>query len=302
MKFPRPASRGRLRYALAGGLALIATGLVAGCDSRVGIEGTDYRADEPQAPVASSTSASPTTAAATAAAAPALPKPKPGELAVTVSLTKRDSAAADALTRWAMDLQSVSPARLQAKCWTVAPQNVQSMYTDKNAILSALARPGVDDGTAITWQGAGRGAVTVVAQRTDIDTGYACPRVFQAGTTPTFNDADARHTVRRYLDRVTGTPLAAADKESTHPLRCAATPGTWDPTGTGRATTPPLAAEPGKVDDVQSFVDRSLTSAALRGPYLTVSASVLTTDGVEQTRTFTLKSGKQGYCIGDVSS
>ncbi|MBY8858723.1 hypothetical protein K7711_19775 [Nocardia sp. CA2R105] len=298
MKFPRPASRGRLRYALAGGLTLIATGLVAGCDSRVGIEGTDYNTDEP--PAAASTA--PTTPSAAAAAAPVLPKPKPGELAVTVSLTKPDSDAADALTRWAMDLQSAAPTRLQAKCWTLAPQNVQSMYTDKKAILSALARPGMDDGTAITWQGTGRGAVTVVAQHTDIATGYACPRVFQAGTTPTFNDADARHTVRRYLDRVTGTPLDPADKETTHPLRCTAATGTWDPTGAGRTTTAPLASEPGKLDDVQSFVDQSLTSGTLRGSYVTVSASVLTTGGVEQTRTFTLKSGKQGYCIGDVSS
>ncbi|WP_157120857.1 hypothetical protein [Nocardia miyunensis] len=301
MKFPRPATRGRLRYALAGGLALIATGLVAGCDSRVGIEGTDYSADEPPAPVSSSAT-SPTPQSADAAAAPILPKPKPGELEVTVSLTKPDSDAADALTRWAMDLQSTSTARLQAKCWPLAPQNVQSMYTDKKAILAALARPGVDDGTAITWRGTGRGAVTVVAQRTDVDAGYACPRVFAAGTTPTFNEADARHTVRRYLDRVTGTPLDPADKEATHPLRCAATAGTWDPTGAGRATTPPLAAEPGKLDDVQSFVDQSLTSETLRGSYVSVSASVLTTDGAEQTRTFTLKSGKQGYCIGDVSS
>jgi hypothetical protein len=200
-----------------------------------------------------------------------------------------------------MDLQTLPTAKLQRKCWTVAPQNVQSMYTDTPAILAALARPGVDDGTEITWQGTGRGAVALVAQRTDIATGYACPRVAPAGTTPSFNDADARHTVRRYLDRVTGSPIDPADKESTHPLRCAATPGTWDPTGEGRATTPPLATESAALDDVQSFVDQSLTSAALRGPYVSVTASVLTSAGTEQTRTFTLKSGKQGYCIGDVS-
>ncbi|MQY22369.1 hypothetical protein [Nocardia macrotermitis] len=297
MKFPRPASRAQLRNALAGGLALIAAGLVAGCDSRVGIEGTDYTTDTPHTAATTTTS----TPAATAAAVPVAPKPKPGELLVTVSLTKPDSAAADALTAWAMDLQSLSPARLQAKCWTLAPQHVQSMYTDKKAILTALARPGVDDGAAITWQGTGHGAVTVVAQRTDIDTGYACPRVYTAGATPAFDETDARHTVRRYLDRVIGKPLDPADKETTHPLRCAAGAANWDPDGTGAPVPAPLTGLKA-LENIRSFDDQSLSSTTLRASYVSVEATVATTDGVEQTRTFTLKSGKQGYCIGAVTS
>ena len=183
----------------------------------------------------------------------------------------------------------------------MAPQNVESMYTDKRAILNALAQPGVDDGTAITWTGPGRAPITVVAQRTDIDSGYACPRVFPAGTAPGFDDADARHTVRRYLDRATGSPLNPADKESTHPLVCAASPATWDPTGAGRTVAPPLAVDPGELAGVKSFADQSITSKASRGDYITVSVPVLTDDGTQQDRTFTLRAGKQGYCIGDVT-
>lgn len=304
MELPRPASHdhglrtGRSARtaglaALLGGLALC---LIAGCDSRVGIEGTDYSTDDPQ-PSASSATPTPTTSAA---AAPAL-TPKPGELMVTVSLTKPDSDAADALTRWAMDLQTLPTDRLEDKCWTMAPQNVDSMYTDKRAILSALARPGVDDGTAITWTGPGRAPITIVAQRTDIDSGYACPRVFPAGTHPGFNDADARHTVRRYLDRLTGTPLNPADKESTHPLVCPAGPATWDPTGSGHPTAPPAALDVGMLGGLESFVDQAITSEAPRGAYIKVSAPVLTALGSQQDRTFTLKDGKQGYCIGAVA-
>lgn len=295
MEFPRPGSRGYVRYALAGGLALLAVCAVAGCDSRVGIEGTDYSTDEPQAP------SSPAPSSTAAPSTPAL-RLDPGELGATISLTKPDSAAADALTRWAMDLERLPPDRLADKCWTLAPQNATSMYTDKQAILHALAQPGVDDGTAITWRGTGRSPITVIAQRTDIDTGYACPRVFPAHTTPGFNDADARHTVRRYLARTTGEPLDPADRESTHPLVCAASPATWDPNGSDRPTSAPLATDPGKLTGVQSFVDQAITSKAPRGGYISVSVPILTATGAQQDRIFTLKSGPQGYCIGDVSS
>lgn len=302
MESPRPASYGHAprigRSALVRGLAVVAgglaLGLVAGCDSRVGIEGTDYSTEAPHPP------ASPSMSETSAAAAPTL-TPKPGELMVTVSLTRPDSDAADALTRWAMDLQELPPSRLVDKCWTVAPQNVETMYTDKRAILNALARPGVDNGTAIVWKGPGPAPITVVAQRTDIDSGYACPRVFPAGTAPGFNDADARHTVRRYLDRAAGAPLSPADRESTHPLVCTASPATWDPTSSGRPITPPLAADPTKLGEVTSFVDQSITSRAPRGDYITVSAPVVTDAGTQQDRTFTLRAGKQGYCIGDVT-
>jgi hypothetical protein len=259
----------------------------------VGIEGTDYSTDAPAAP------ASPTTASPIAATA--LPVPEPGELAVTVALAVPDPGVTSALTRWAEDLRVLPPDRLQDKCWTLAPQNVTSMYSDKPAILNALIRPGVDDGATLVWRGSGRAPVTVVAQRADIDTGYACPRVFAAGVPIGFNDADARHTVRRYLARITGAPLDPADQESTHPLVCPASPATWDPTGTGRAVAAPLAGDPGQLDGVVSFDDQAITSKAPRGNYITVSVPVMTSDGTQQDRTFTLKASRRGYCIGDVS-
>ncbi|WP_216893396.1 hypothetical protein [Nocardia alni] len=296
MVSPALASRGRGprqgRYALVGGLAALALCLV-GCDSHVGIEGTDFSTDDPGPPASSVTSAAP---------APLLPPPGPGELEVTVSLAARDPKAADAITRWAMDLQHLSPERLEKACWTMAPQNVESMYASKQPILDALARPGVDDGSAITWRGQGPAAVTVVAQRVDIDSGYACPRVYAAGTAAGFDSADARHTVRRYLDRATGAPLDPADKESTHPLLCPASPPSWDPTGSGEAVAAPLASDPGKLSGVMSFIDQSITSRASRGGYIGVSVPVLTASGEQQNLTFTLKSTRRGYCIGEVSS
>jgi hypothetical protein len=263
---------------------------LAACDSRVGIEGTDYDTGGPAtpAPASSTTTAPGPTPARTA------------ELPVTVSLASPDSDAADALTRWATDLQQLSPAQLERKCWTMAPHNVESMYTDKQAILAALAQPGVDNGSTIVWKGpaTGHDPITVVAQRTDIDAGYACPRVFPADTEAGFDDADARHTVRRYLDRAAGSPIDPADREATHPLVCTAS---WDPTGTGRSGTAPLANNPGKLTGVQSFVDSSITSKVLRDTYIAVTVQITTAAGGTQDRTFTLKSGEQGYCIGDIS-
>lgn len=275
------------------GAALLAMGLLAACDSKVGIKGTDYDTGEP-APARPSSSSSP--AAPTPAAAP-------GELSVTVTLKTRDPEAADALTRWAMDLQQLPTPALERRCWTMAPRNVETMYADKQAILAALTQPGTDDGTAITWKSPATAAdgVTVVAERADIATGYACPRVFPAGTEPGFDDADARHTVRRYLARLSGSPLDPADRPGSYPLVCAASPATWDPTGTGRPTAPPLATEPDKLTGVQSFVDQSITSRSVRGDYIAVSVPVTTAAG-RQDRTFTLRSGEQGYCIGDVSA
>ncbi|BCK52325.1 hypothetical protein [Nocardia wallacei] len=286
MKCPRPASRERRRRAgrgaLLAGLAAFAVATATGCDSRVGIEGTDY-ADGGESAAATLTAAQPVTPAA-------------GETAVTVSLESADSAAADALTRWAIDLQELPQARLVDKCWTMAPRNVETMYTDKQAVLAALAEPGVDDGTAIVWKGP---AATVVAQRSDIATGYACPRVFPSGSEIGFTDADARHTVRRYLARAAGTPLDPADREATHPLVCAAG---WDPTGSGRSAVPPLVTNPNKLTGVKSFVDDSITSEQLRTGYLTVSAPVTDATGTQQERTFTVKATDRGYCVGDVSS
>ncbi|WP_068030072.1 hypothetical protein [Nocardia mexicana] len=271
------------RGTLLGSLALLAAAAVAGCDSRVGIEGTDYDSGTETSSTAAATSAAPAR-----------------EVAVTVSLESPDPEAADALTRFAIDLQELPGPQLVDKCWTMAPRNVESMYADKQAIVLALAQPGVDDGTAITWQGPAapnRAGVTLVAQRADIATGYACPRVYPTGTDTAFNDADARHTVRRYLSRSVGRPLNAADREDTHPLICDAA---WDPTGSGRTAAAPLTINPDKLTGVRSFVDQSITSKPLRGNYLSASAPVTTAAGTQE-RTFTLRLTDQGYCLGDVS-
>ncbi len=299
MERPRPAVWESIRHsaqftriALVAGIAVVSAGLLTGCDSRAGIEGTDWSKEPPATRTPSSTSV-----------AAAVPTPvvtaRPGEVAVTVALAGPDPAAADALTRWAMDLQQAPQPTLERRCWTLAPRNIAAMYADKQAILAALAQPGVDDGTQIVWKNA-RQNISVVALREDIDSGYACPRVVPTGG-DTFNDADARHTVRRYLSRLRGTPLDPADTETAHPLLCAA--GTsWDPTGSGRTAAAPLATDPNKLGPVRSFVDDSLSSQALRGDYLTVSVPVTSTTGAQRERTFTLKSDERGYCIGDVSA
>ncbi|MFE9582891.1 hypothetical protein ACFYO1_41420 [Nocardia sp. NPDC006044] len=137
--------------------------------------------------------------------------------------------------------------------------------------------------------------------RAALDTGYACPRVATAGADIEYNEADARHTVRRYLARFVGTPLDAADKEGTYPLVCKASPATWDPAGTGKAISAPLADNPGKLTGATKFADQEISSERLRGDYLAVEVPVTNSAGVTKTRTFTLTSGPQGYCIGDVS-
>ncbi|GAB2699073.1 hypothetical protein [Nocardia thraciensis] len=286
MKCPRPARCTRRTHprlgTLLAGLALLAA--VAGCDSRVGIEGTDYDSG----------------AETTSSAVPSTAPSAAGEVAVTVSLESPDPAAADALTRFAIDLQELPRPQLVDKCWTLAPRNVETMYADKQAVVRALAQPGVDDGAAITWQSPGtpdRAGVTLVAQRADIATGYACPRVYPTGADTAFNDADARHTVRRYLARGVGRPLNPADRETTHPLICDAA---WDPTGSGRTAVAPLTTNPDKLTGVRSFVDQSITSKPLRGDYFSVSAPVTTAAGTQE-RTFTLRLTDQGYCLGDVS-
>ncbi|MGV9674484.1 hypothetical protein ACWDSJ_04315 [Nocardia sp. NPDC003482] len=277
---------------IVGAIALSAACLLAGCDSRVGIEGTDWTESAPATTTRESATAQPVPPPVPVTAAP-------GEVAVTVALTSPDPAAADALTRWAMDLQQVPTQTLVRRCWTVAPRNVETMYADQESILEALSRPGVDDGTAIVWKNP-RAGVSVVAQRADIATGYACPRVMPTGT-PVFDDAEARHTVRRYLSRLSGKPLDPADTEPAHPLVCSATTS-WDPTGSGRATAAPLASAPAKLGTVKAFVDDGLTSQALGGDYTTVSVPVTPATGAQRERTFTLKSSEQGYCIGDVSA
>lgn len=281
----------------AGGIALLVAGALAACDSHVGIEGTDYSTADSSPETTQSAESEPSSARAA-----------PPPAASTIALVQADPDTSEALNRWATDLQRLAPGELEAKCWTVAPQNVESMYKDKTAILTALAQPGTDNGSTVVWKSpaTAKTPVTVVADHTDIATGYACPRVYPAGTstesgtTGVMQTAAARHIVRRYLSRQTGQPLAAADQENSHPLLCTA--GTeWDPYGRGTTAPAPLTTNPNAVAAPASFVDQSISSSALNSTYLSISARV-TANGAQQERTYIVKATDQGYCLGDVSA
>ncbi|PXX63043.1 hypothetical protein DFR70_10697 [Nocardia tenerifensis] len=276
--------RGGTRVLL-GGLALTGAFVLAGCDSTVGIPGDD----EPVA--VSAVSKTPP------AAIPATPVPFTTAAAAPSVGPVTELPAS--VRRWADDLKTATVAQLQAKCWTIAPRNVADMYADEQSILAALAQPGTATSDGITWKTRN---TTVAVDRAALDTGYACPRVASAGADIDYNDADARHTVRRYLARFVGTPLDAADKEGTYPLICKATPATWDPTGTGKGIPAPLAVTPGKLTGATKFADQEISSERLRGDYIAVQVPVTNPAGTTQTRTFTLVAGAQGYCIGDVSA
>ncbi|MFD6155594.1 hypothetical protein ACFWF7_11840 [Nocardia sp. NPDC060256] len=272
------------RRVLAGGLAITGALVLAGCDSAVGIPN-----EEPVKATAS--------IGTPAAAVPTQNTPVPTTTSAAPSVGPVTELPA-AVQRWTADLKTSTIAQLQAKCWTIAPQTVATMYADDQPILAALAQPGTATPDAITWKSR---TTTVAVDRAALDTGYACPRVASAGADIEYDDADARHTVRRYLSRLVGTPLDAADKEGTYPLVCKASPATWDPTGTGKSIAAPLADNPGKLTGVTKFADQEIRSEPLRGDYIAVFAPVTNAAGATQTRTFTLTSGTQGYCIGDVS-
>ncbi|MFC3963862.1 hypothetical protein [Nocardia jiangsuensis] len=299
-KRPAPPLRPRrqARRLVLGGLAVA---LIAGCDSVSGIPG-----DEPEQQAAQVTTSAATVPSSSIPAPPPAPEapPVPAE-APPVGEVPGTPGAAPALRRWAADLTTQPIEELQESCWTLAPAHVAEMYADAAPVLAALAGPGTATATAVSWQGP---AVTVRAELRDIESGYACPRVFATGTTPQFDDADARHVVRRYLSRFVGQPLDPADTEGEHPLVCAATPATWDPRGTGSPLPAPLANKPGALTGVTAFDDTELTSAWLGAGYITVQAPVTQATGATQTRTFTLTDGSatgdaaaQGYCIGDVT-
>ncbi|MEC3914064.1 hypothetical protein [Nocardia sp. CDC160] len=280
MEYSRTALRVHLRKGLVGTVLSIAACVGAGCDSRVGIEGTDWHAD-----AGAATEPSVDTQAATATATEG------------VGAVPGKPEAAVAVARWAADLRGHGVDGLADRCWTMAPGNVRTMYADPQAVLVALAGPGVHSGSASTWQ---NGILTVTAQDRDIASGYACPRVFTTGGDIGFNDADARHTVRRFLSRAVGRPLDPSDREDAYPLVCAAG-RTWDPDGSGKPANAPLAVNPSKPGTVRTFVDESIKSEWPRGGYITVSVPVTTGTGNQTKQIYTLKSGSEGYCIGDVS-
>ncbi|WP_157184347.1 hypothetical protein [Nocardia niigatensis] len=278
MENGRTALRARLREGMLGTLIVGVVCVVCGCDAKAGIEGTDFAADD--AP--SSIAGSPSTTAAASGGVGAVPgKPE----------------AAPAVARWAADLRDRELDELGDRCWTMAPPNIHSMYADPQAIIDALTGPGVSSGHAVTWQNA---EVTVTVQDRDIATGYACPHVYPTGSELGFNDADARHTVRRFLSRSIGQPLHPSDQEDAYPLVCAVG-RTWDPDGTGKPASVPLAVNPSKAGTVRTFVDQSIKSEWPRGGYITVSVPVTTGGGIPTKQIYTLKSGSEGYCIGDVS-
>ncbi|WP_280510676.1 hypothetical protein [Nocardia farcinica] len=293
----RASSRGRGApgaRALAAGVAVTAAVLLAGCDSVSGIPG-----DEPVAaaePVA--TEPVPSSATTAPAPPPTSTLPPPPADAPEVGAVPGVPEAATAVRRWAADLETDTIAELQDKCWTLPPGTVADMYAQPQTILAALARPGTATADTVTWKSA---AATVTVERAAIATGYACPRVYGPGETIGYDDADARHTVRRYLSRLVGEPLDPADTEDAHPLLCAASPATWDPAGSGRKVPAPLAANPGKLTGVTAFDGDELTSQWLSAGYITVDVPVTTAAGTTTTRTFTLAEGEEGYCLGDVT-
>lgn len=293
---PRP--RPHRAVALAAGLTVTAA-LIAGCDSVSGIPGDDPA----PADTSTATTTAPPSTTATQAIAPGEPAPTKATTplpadAPQVGAVPGNAEAVTAVRRWAADLQTSTPAELQAKCWTIPPRTVTDMYADPQSILAALRQPGTATADTVTWRNRG---TTVTVERDAVATGYACGRVFAAGVEPGYDEADARHTVRRYLARATGKPLDPADIESTHPLTCKASLTTWDPQGTGNPSAPPLTGDSGKVGNVTSYADDELRSDQVRGDYLAVHVPVTTSPGGTRMRTFTVVPTAEGYCIGDVT-
>ncbi|MEV0850890.1 hypothetical protein [Nocardia fluminea] len=282
-------------YALVTGLT-VAAALVAGCDSVSGIPGD---------PVEDSTTASTTAAAAPATTAtqaiapgePAPNSPLPDD-APQVGAVAGHADAVAAVRRWAADLETGTVKELQDNCWTIPPATVAEMYADPQSVLAALTAPGTATADTVTWRNR---TVTVTVDRESVASGYACGRVSEAGVEPGYDDADARHAVRRYLARATGKPLNAADIEADHPLTCKASPATWDPEGTGNPVAAPLTGDSGKVGNVTSYAGEELRSEQVRGDYLAVHVPVTTAPGGTRTRTFTVVATAEGYCIGDVT-
>ncbi|MEV6770970.1 hypothetical protein AB0N05_20345 [Nocardia sp. NPDC051030] len=270
MESARTALREHLRRGLLGSLIVAMACLGGACDSAVGIPRDDTGSDD---------SPGSSTASATTAPGPA-------------------DAATVAVGRWAADLREHGLSGMENRCWTIAPKHVRATYADPQPIFDALAQPGVHTGDLTVWK---NGPVAVVAQDRDVASGYACPQVYSGWPELSFDDADARHTVRRYLSRLIGKPLDARDTEAEYPLVCSAAAGNWDPDGTGKSVVPPLATNPGRQVAVTAFVDQSINSEWPRGSYITVSVPVTTGSGKQVKQTFTLKSGGEGYCIGDVS-
>ncbi|OZE81471.1 hypothetical protein CH305_09540 [Rhodococcus sp. 15-649-2-2] len=275
-------------------LPLIATiALVGACDSAVGIPSdqaaspsntVESTADE------STTQESPSTTATTPMPPPIPPGPPVGE-------APGNPAAAAALRPFVNDLTGGGIGVVTAKCWTVPPTDIPTMYVDTGAILAAVAAPAVDGQYAVTWTGP---TATVAIKRSEITSGYACPTVYPTGTAPVFDAADAAYSVDRYLGRIAGIPVNRDDVEERYPLVCESR-GTWDPNGTGSPTAPPLAENPAILPSITSFDPDSVFVTAQNGIYTQVNADIIDASGAYQNRTFVLTVGGEGYCIGDIA-
>ncbi|KAA0024682.1 hypothetical protein [Antrihabitans cavernicola] len=279
----------RHRKALLVCLAAAATvPMLASCDSESGIPAADVHHDAPAVTASQSATAEPSTTSESTTTTQTAPAAPVGEVPT-------NAAASAALQPWVNDLVT-NPSSLAAKCWTISPLNTSKMYADQQAILAAVAKPGKDGQFAVTWTGPTQ---TVSVKRSEISSGYACPYVYPTGTQFAYNDADARHTVRRYLARQIGKPVNADDVESKYPLVCDNS-ATWDPDGTGQSKIAPLRDDPDKLTGVTGYTDSELTSQPGRLDYVTVSVPVQNSSGVTASKTFTLRVGSNGYCIGDV--
>ncbi|MGF0310900.1 hypothetical protein [Rhodococcus sp. IEGM1428] len=275
-------------------LPLIATiALVGACDSAVGIPSD--QAASPSNTVestadGSTTQESPSTTITTPAPPPIPPGPPVGE-------APGNPEAAAALRPFVNDLTGGGIGVVTAKCWTVPPTDIPTMYFDTGAILAAVVAPAVDGQYAVTWTGP---TATVAIKRSDIASGYACPTVYPTGTAPVFDAADAAYSVDRYLGRIAGIPVNRDDVEERYPLVCESR-GTWDPNGTGSPTAPPLAQNPAILPSITSFDPDSVFVTAQNGIYTQVNADIIDASGAYQNRTFVLTVGGEGYCIGDIA-
>lgn len=205
--------------------------------------------------------------------------------------------AANALRAFLTDLEAGGVPAVTPKCWTLPPGEIPAMYADIAAVSAAAANPGVDGQYAVTWAGP---VSTVSIARSEVASGYACPRVYPTGTAPVLADVDAEYTVERYLGRFTGAPVAPADLEGDYPLVCDNRP-VWDPQGTGAPSAPPLANNPGRLTGSASYDPDSVYVAFTNGDYKTVYVDVTDVSGFEQNRVFTLGVAGGGYCIGDIA-
>lgn len=254
--------------------AIAACALLAGCgtdDQHTGHATTSRAtsvATQPSstsATPAATTSASPTSAGAT----------------VSVGEVPGNPAAAKALQPWVRDLVGGDIEQLIRKCWTIEPDNARSMYADKDGILAAVAQPGIDGQFAVSWKGP---VETVSVKRSEIASGYACPRVAPTGATTTFTEADARYAVRRYLSRWIGKPVDPNDVEGKYPLVCAGSV---------------LANNPGRLTGTTAFGE--ITSKPTGISDVEVSVPVTNSSGVTQPMVFTVAIESEGYCIKDVA-